>query len=74
MDNPACHQRYLGNLLAVGSTLLQNLCGLKIINQVKSDETGPQSPVNVDLEIQFCGIGKVIKFLKDPSMSEMMSR
>ena len=59
MDNPACHQRYSGNLLPVGSTLLQNLCVLKIINQVKSDETGPQSPVNVDLEIQFCGIGKV---------------
>ena len=59
MDNPACHQRYSVNLLPVGSTLLQNLCVLKIINQVKSDETVPQSHVNVDLEIQFCGIGKV---------------
>ena len=32
---------------------------LKIINQVKPDETGPQFPVNRDLESLFGGIGKV---------------
>ena len=69
MDNPACHQRYSGNLLVVGSTLLQNLCVLKIINQVKSDETGSQSPVNVDLDIKFCGIGKV---KESPSFSKTL--
>ena len=46
-----------GDLLGFNSAT--KLSVLKIINQVKPDETGPQFPVNRDLESLFGGIGKV---------------
>ena len=46
-----------GNLL--GFNTATKLGVLKIINQVKPDETSPQSPTNGDLESLFGGIGKV---------------
>ena len=46
---------------------------LKIINQVKPDETGPQSHVNGNLESLISGIdkvkGKVIKLRIDPDVT-----
>ena len=48
MDNPACHQRVFRKPPGRGFNTATKLGVLKIINQVKSDETGPQSPVNVD--------------------------
>ncbi|PFX29296.1 Uncharacterized protein K02A2.6 [Stylophora pistillata] len=59
-----------GNLL--GFNTATKLGVLKVINQVKPDETGPQFPINGDLESLFGGIGKVkgkvIKLHMDPDV------
>ena len=53
-----------GNLLGINTAT--KLSVLKIINQVKPDETSPRSPVNGDLESVLGGIGKVIKLHMNP--------